>query len=265
MRFIEVRQLPRLGDTKAIEEARKEILALHADEVARSNFIDNNADKYGYLRSALWQLGSMKCWYSEAKLQYQAGHVEHFRPKKKVAKVEHCGYWWDAFDWTNLRLAHPTVNVRVTDYQSGKVVGKGTYFPLRDESKRAVDKVTEANEEPVLLDPTVPQDCRLLSFELSSGRPTPSVKKEDDEWRFLRADLSIDFYHLDEGTWNVARKDLIDEMVVLCDALIAAKTAIPHDAEVYEELLSTLVERTNHLAEFSSVAIQVAREKGVWI
>ncbi len=263
MRFIQLNQLPRLGDPTVAEKAKQDILALQADEDARSQFIDGNPDKYGYLRGPLWQLGSMKCWYSEAKLQHQTGHVEHFRPKKKVAKVQHCGYWWDAFDWTNLRLAHPTVNVRVTDYQTGKLAGKGTYFPLKDESKRATDKVTESNEEPVLLDPTVAQDCRLLCFELSSGRPIPTFKKEDDEWSFQRADLSIDFYHLDEGTWNVDRKDLIDETGKLCDSLVAAKVALPHDADLYEELATALIERINHFAEFSSVAIQVAREKGV--
>ena len=189
--------------------------------------------------------------------------MEHFRPKKKIAKVAHTGYWWDAFDWTNLRLAHPTVNVRVTDYLTGKLVGKGTYFPLRDEAQRATDKAGEVNELAVLLDPTVVSDCRLLSFELSSGRPVPRYKKDEDEWKFQRAALSIDFYHLDEGTWIVDRKDLIDETSVLCDELIAVAAAVPRDDERYELLVADLLERVDHLAEFSSVALQVLYEKGV--
>lgn len=263
MRAVKINQLPRLVDPKAIEKANQEITAFKHDEKALSEFIDDQADEYRKLREALWHLGSMKCWYSEARLQEQQGQVEHFRPKKKVAKVKHSGYWWDAFDWTNLRLAHPTVNVRVTDYLTGKLAGKGTYFPLRDEAQRATDKAGEANESAVLLDPTVTNDCRLLSFDLSSGRPVPRFKREEDEWRFQRADLSIDFYHLDEGTWNVDRKDLIDETSKLCDELIAVAKVVPRDIERYELLVADLLDRIDHLAEFSTVAQQVLCEKGV--
>lgn len=263
MKLVKIKQLPRLADRAAIEKANQDILALQANGAALSKFIDDNADKYSALREALWHLGSMKCWYSEAKLQQQQGHVEHFRPKKKVAKVQHCGYWWDAFDWTNLRLAHPTVNVRVTDYLTGQLAGKGTYFPLRDEAQRAIDKAGEVNQEAVLLDPTIVGDCRLLSFDLSSGRPIPRYTKEEDEWKFQRADLSIDFYHLAEATWTVDRKDLIDETAKLCDELIAVAAAVPSDVERYEVLVADLVERVDHLAEFSTVAMQVLYEKGV--
>lgn len=263
MKAVKIKQLPRLVDPAAIEKANKEIVAFKDDEEALSKFIDDRADEYRKLREALWHLGSMKCWYSEAKLQEQQGQVEHFRPKKKVAKVKHPGYWWDAFDWGNLRLAHPTVNVRVTDYLTGKLAGKGTYFPLRDEMQRATDKAGEANEQVVLLDPTVIGDCRLLSFDLSSGRPVPRFKKEVDEWKFQRADLSIDFYHLAEATWVVDRKDLIDETSELCDDLISVAAAVPRDVERYELLVADLLERIDHLAEFSSVALQVLFEKGV--
>lgn len=263
MKAVKIKQLPRLVDPAAIEKANQEIVAFKDDEEALSKFIDDRADEYRSLREALWHLGSMKCWYSEAKLQQQQGQVEHFRPKKRVAKVKHPGYWWDAFDWTNLRLAHPTVNVRVTDYLTGKLAGKGTYFPLRFEAHRATDKAGEANESAVLLDPTVIGDCRLLSFELSSGRPIPRFKKEEDEWKFQRAELSIDFYHLAEATWTVDRKDLIDETSKLCDELISVAAAVPRDIERYELLVADLIDRVDHLAEFSSVALQVLCEKGV--
>lgn len=263
MKPVNIKHLRRKADLAAIEKANNDIFAFKDDEDARSKFIDDEAEAYRALRDALWHLGSMKCWYSEAKLQQQQGHVEHFRPKKKIAKVAHTGYWWDAFDWTNLRLAHPTVNVRVTDYLTGKLVGKGTYFPLRDEAQRATDKAGEINELAVLLDPTVIGDCRLLSFDLSSGRPIPRFKRDEDEWKFQRADLSIDFYHLDEGTWIVDRKDLIDETSELCDELIAVAAAVPRDIERYELLVADLLERVDHLAEFSSVALQVLYEKGV--
>lgn len=262
MRPVNTKHLPRLADLNAVEKARQDI-ELKAGEDERSKFIDENSSTYSNLRESLWHLGSLKCWYSEALLQQQQGHVEHFRPKKKVATVKHGGYWWDAFDWTNLRLAHPTVNLRVTDYLTGKKAGKGTYFPLKNPDMRASDKANEIFEEPLLLDPTKPRDCRLLCFDLSSGKPIPSFTKEQDEWKFQRADQSIDFYHLDEATWTMLRKDLIDETAAICNELVAVAATVPRNDDRYEELVTVLVERTGHSAEFSSVALQVLQEKGV--
>ena len=103
--------------------------------------------------------------------------MEHFRPKRRLSGAGHSGYWWGAFDWTNLRLAHPTVNRRVTDYLSGKKAGKGCYFPLRDEEQRAECKEDEINEEPILLDPMRAQDCKLLCFDSENGKPVPRYSK----------------------------------------------------------------------------------------
>src|SRR5262245_37285233 len=113
MRYINKRHLQRLGNLRALNQANSEITQI-TDENERSSYIDDHAGDWAKLRNALWTLGCGKCWYSEAQLQQQQGHVEHFRPKKRVAAADHCGYWWDAFDPDNLRFAHPTVNTRVT-------------------------------------------------------------------------------------------------------------------------------------------------------
>jgi hypothetical protein len=215
------------------------------------------------LRSSLWTLGCAKCWYSEATLQQQEGHVEHFRPKKRLSGVRHSGYWWRAFDWTNLRLAHPTVNRRITDYLSGKKAGKGGYFPLRYEGQRADCKEDEMNEEPALLDPTNAQDCKLLCFDSENGKPVPRHSKEQDEWRHERAVLSIAYYHLDEGTWNYKRKDLMDEVGLLCDRLIQIAAQDPIDRNEYDHFIDELLQYLDPFSEFSSAAWQVVREKGL--
>jgi hypothetical protein len=171
MRHINNRHLPRLTNTAQADNAKAACDALPENQ--RSDYIDDNGDCWTYLRPSLWQLGGMKCWYSEAQIQEQEGQVEHFRPKKRLHGVRHAGYWWRAFDWTNMRLSHPTSNIRRTDYITGEVAGKGSYFPVRDEANRAIDDVGEAAEEPVLLDPAVATDCKLLSFDSSNGRPVP--------------------------------------------------------------------------------------------
>lgn len=259
MRHIAKSHLQRLVDLSSLEKACKDIAAIE-DPDLRAQFIVDNAELWSKIKPALWNLGCCKCWYSEAVLQQQEGHVEHYRPKKRVASARHSGYWWDAFDWNNLRLAHPTVNVRVTDYLTGLKAGKGTYFPLHDPDRRAISKATESEERAVLLDPTVSEDCRLLCFESSSGRPIPRFSAEENPWNHQRAKDSIEYYHLDEGTWNFKRKDLMDDVGVLCDKILAAFEV---DPALYEKLIAELMEYIHSFSEFSAAAYQVVREKGI--
>lgn len=264
MRYIDKRQLRRLADLRDIDLAKAQIAALPADE--RSDFIDDNGARWSALKSALWTLGNMKCWYSEDELQQQQGHIEHYRPKKKphgLNGVVHSGYWWRAFDWTNFRLSHPTCNVRITDYLSGQTVGKGSYFPLRDGNIRAVDEAAERNENPVLLDPTVSGDCKLICFDSYDGKPLSRFSKQQDAWRNERAVQSIAFYHLDEGTWNYKRKDLMDEVGILCDQLTAAESAVNKDHSVCDDLKDKLASFIDEHQPFRSACIQVIKEKGL--
>ncbi|MBL4781252.1 MAG: hypothetical protein JKX92_03330 [Porticoccaceae bacterium] len=255
MRHINNRHLRRLVDVSQAENAKAECDGL--DAVARGGYIDANGDSWSYLKPGLWQLGSMKCWYSEALLQEQEGHVEHFRPKKKLHGAKHGGYWWRAFDWTNMRLSHPTSNIRRRDYLTGEVAGKGSYFPVKNEQFRAADEASEINEQPVLLDPTVATDCKLLAFDSSNGRPVPRYSEEQDCWKFKRADQSINYYHLDEGTWNFKRKDLMDEVAVLCDRILSS------DEQDIEELIEELLAYSEPHEEFISASEQVILEKGL--
>ncbi len=257
MRYIKLSDLPRLVNLTELEEACKEIEKIVTED-ERKKYIDNNYQKWTAIKEALWNLGNNKCWYSEVKLQRDQGHVEHFRPKKSVAGVKHCGYWWKAFDWHNYRYSHRTCNTRITDYLTGVLCGKGTYFPLKEPEKRATCKAEEALEEPVLLDPTVASDTRLICFDISSGKPIPYVTEDVNIWKNKRARLSIDYYHLDEGTWNVNRSDLIDDLNVLCDRLEES------EGEVYDQLTNELYSRyLNDQAEFLSLSYQVLKERGL--
>jgi hypothetical protein len=114
MRPIDNRHLRRAADLRQLNESNAAIAALPEDE--RKQFINDHEAECSAIRGALWGIGYMKCWYSEASLQEPEGHVEHYRPKKKTSGARHGGYWWRAFDWTNLRLSHPTVNRRKMDY-----------------------------------------------------------------------------------------------------------------------------------------------------
>lgn len=257
MRFIKNTDLPKLTNLTDLNRACKEIEQLSSDD-ERKRYIDQNSGKWTAIKEALWNLGNNKCWYSEAKIQRDQGHVEHYRPKKDVAKKDHCGYWWRAFDWHNYRFSHPTCNTRITDYLSGKLCGKGTYFPLKDETQRARCKADESNEIPLLLDPVIPSDTKLICFDTSSGKPIPSIAEDVDEWKYKRAKQSIDYYHLDEGQWIVDRSDLIDALNALCERLESS------DGEEYEKNINELFTKyLNERAEFLSLSYQVLKERGL--
>ena len=232
-------------------------------EAQRRKAIDDNSDKWSALKEELWKLGDMKCWYSESTIECNLAEVEHFRPKKRVTGEHHSGYWWCAFKWENYRIAHPLVNKRLTDYQTGKLGGKGCYFPLRNGCPRATCEEEQLNEEPVLLDPTLASDCELIVFDSTNGRPVPRYKETDDEWRHYRAEQSIEFYHLSEGSWNAAREDIMKAVAILCDRLIELKEATPIDLNEYDRVIDNLSVHINSHAPFLSAAWQVVLEKGI--
>jgi len=265
MRFIDfghIQRIARREQLDALREALRELERIH-DDAERRKYIDGHAPAWSALRYALWTIGGCKCWYSEAHLEADAGEVEHYRPKKQVwgSRPPHGGYWWRAFDLTNLRLAHPLVNKRRPDYSTEQKAGKGCYFPLRHEENRAMDPASEAREEPVLLDPVIAGDCRLLCFDSSSGAPVPRFTEEQDEWLHRRALDSIGYYHLDEGTWNYKRFELMCEVRILCDDIL--KAARDEEWDRFDSMLDELEHHMSYFAEFSSAAIQAVREKGL--
>ena len=114
---------------------------------------------YGHasVKTALETAQHGKCCYCENKFRAAApGDVEHFRPKKgarqdKGHPIEHSGYYWLAYAWSNLYFSCLICN------RSGK---KG-FFPLADSTKRArIHHDNIDDEQPLLLDPGGRDDPR---------------------------------------------------------------------------------------------------------
>jgi uncharacterized protein (TIGR02646 family) len=97
-----------------------------------------------FLKRHLFELFHGKCAYCEAKLQHvSSGDVEHYRPKKKVDEAPgHTGYWWLAYECTNLLPCCERCN-------RGR--GKMNHFPVRGTHARSMEEVP--NEVPLLLNP----------------------------------------------------------------------------------------------------------------
>lgn len=168
------------------------------DKAAKDKIIDDNAAHWGKLKSWLLELSHNKCWFSEAKDVFSHWHVEHFRPKKTAKDLDGTateGYWWLSFDWSNFRICGGVGNVK-----------KGTYFPLREGCLRISLGGDLRYEDPVLLDPSDPDDPNLLSFNKDGEViPAPFI---DNDWERFRAEVSIERYKLGHDPLVQKRKVL---------------------------------------------------------
>ena len=137
-----------------------------------------------------------KCWYTEVPLVGQDVHIDHFRPKAAVKPFENFkynhliqdkGYYWLANDPSNYRACCIYANRKTGGG------GKGNYFPLADDGVYQSEK-DENNEHPMLLDPCVAEDVKLLSF--LGNRVVPAT---DDELGKERVRVSAFIYNLTDA------------------------------------------------------------------
>ena len=145
------------------------------------------------------------------------GEIDHYRPKAGVAKSEHPGYWWLAFDWRNWRFVCKHCNSQFTDPETGTVGGKGNHFPLLDGETRRIcnegdyeDYEDLLDEDPILLDPAEREDPQLLTFT-GDGRPAPAMKDEQSPG-YWRAKDSIKIYHLNHSRLNRERRKIYNRV-----------------------------------------------------
>lgn len=173
----------------------------------RAAYINSQSDLWTRLKPELEKLSARKCWYCEARENRSDRAVDHYRPKNKVrkAKPPFHGYWWLAFDHGNYRLCCTWCNSRRCDRATGDAGGKGDYFWLMDEGKRAREEGKSFKHEgAVFIDPCKPQDVALLWYA-DDGRVISKYDKTQKPEAYKRADLSIEYYNLNERDIKEAR------------------------------------------------------------
>jgi 5-methylcytosine-specific restriction endonuclease McrA len=111
-----------------------------------------------------------KCAFCENKPVGSPPQVEHYRPKDGIKYITHTGYYWLAYEWSNLLLACGNCNN-----------AKGTNFPITNAQGRvhgpvllAGGKIDEkqnlifnnplANELPILINPEIKNPAKHLFF-----------------------------------------------------------------------------------------------------
>jgi uncharacterized protein (TIGR02646 family) len=167
MRFIDLEEIkPTIRDKiEALEVARAAVLA-EPDSDLRAALINRCRGLWTAVRDTFAAYSNDKCWYVECKNLGTDDDIDHFRPKSGVKEdPTHPGYYWLAFDWTNLRLSCHRANRPRTNPETGETGGKAGHFPLIDPATRAQAPADDLSREvPALLDPTKLADVVLLSF-----------------------------------------------------------------------------------------------------
>lgn len=199
---LEVINNPDNNGLDAIQLERKINLA---KDNARKKAISSKSDVWGRLSEILSKQSTGKCWYCESNELRSDNPIDHFRPKGRVAEcIDHPGYWWLAFDWRNYRFACTYCNSKRINVDTAG--GKQDHFPIftPPEWKKSADDPNI--ERPKLLDPTDPDDYKLLTFN-KNGEASPNTQDEDTD-NYQKAVESIKNYHLNHSPTKIARKQI---------------------------------------------------------
>ena len=120
-----------------------------------------------------------KCAYCESRIiGNQPGDIDHYRPRREVTNEDrspvtvdlngggtapHPGYYWLAYEWSNLLYACSECNRINTKKHGGVTVGKGSRFPVA--GKHATAPGGELNERPLLINPLIDEPDGHLSID----------------------------------------------------------------------------------------------------
>jgi uncharacterized protein (TIGR02646 family) len=181
---------------KRAQAATQKAIQTHEENKKREKnkedkkLIKFRSEIWAELKWHLFELFHGKCAYCEGKPRSVAsGDVEHFRPKSKVDEDEdHPGYFWLAYDETNLLPSCELCN---------RAHAKMTHFPVI--GKHARDSQKLADEQPLLLNP---YDRRVDPFQHlefdATGRALPHRGSQYGESSRIH-------YHLNRNGLSEAR------------------------------------------------------------
>jgi hypothetical protein len=205
---------------------------------------------YKRMKQTFFKLYHNKCAYCETSLRVDGwDQLDHYRPKNAVLrsngkvvcvgsrKKPHPGYYWLAYEWTNLIPSCAICN--------GK---KGAIFPLRPNSVHATRPGSEAGERPIFIHPVSenPQD----HFEYV---PSTGFLKS----KTARGKHCIDLLDLNRPALVEQRQEAYQACINrVSDVLNAVKKSEPRAARDVEKLMSIV----KGIAEYSLVGRHALNE-----
>lgn len=247
---------------KVAERAQKELEAMAEPE--RKAFIKKKSHIWRTFGQYLAKMSYGKCWYSESPDPHSFFDVDHFRPKLEAKRSETDsdvqGYEWLAFDWDNFRYAANCANRVSQNIETGNVEGKGSWFPLLENSAKAEwGNRCIPDERPVLIDPVAENEVRLMDVD-ADGFLRPSKLAVGSE--IHRVERSCELYGLNLPRLRSARQRLMREIQGELDDLLRdisavgknAITATAVDAMAFSNRRNRIRDRTRPESPYSAAA-----------
>lgn len=167
---------------------------------------------------------SGKCVYCEQKIEGdQHGDIEHFRPKARVTdendqpvmiehegeRKPHPGYYWLAYEWTNLVPSCVRCN-QASIGDTGNKIGKRNRFPVQGEYALAPGQ--ENDEEPLLLNPLFDDPNQHMRLIRDTGVLEPVTE---------RGRTCIEIFGLNDRGLPADRADKFDDIKNACCILVS--------------------------------------------
>ena len=183
--------------------ALRRVEALVATRAVTSTDFETEVYGAADLKTALWRMQSRKCCYCEKVVaEPETQPVEHFRPKARVTergRPSVVGYWWLAYDVSNLWFACSNCNVK-----------KGDRFPLRPGARRLVAKKHPARvrEDALLIDPGETNPATALGFVAVRERWYLAASPGSDQGAATIREVKLDRDALDEDRNDYVRWSL---------------------------------------------------------
>jgi len=245
--------------------AEVEILAeqMLDNEDARGQIRD---ELYKFPRQLLLKATHGKCAYCEEKIEpgQRHGDVEHYRPKAAVRdingqsvmierggeQVKHPGYYWLAYNYSNLLPSCLACNRRALNVGTGLKTGKADLFPTLD--GQWASRPDEVNtERPALLNPWLANDdpAEHLALDIDTGRVIGRTE---------RGRITVELIGLNRDGLPEARK-------LACEAVTDAYSfSVSDQARGITPRLQPVLDAKYGIAEYSAfqwAAITRARQR----
>ncbi|MFJ3867336.1 HNH endonuclease family protein [Streptomyces nigra] len=271
MRFINQEEIkPKIREYLAsLEEAHTAVMN-ETDPELRKKLFAKYQSRWTALRGVFEEASHGKCWYVECKNPGTDEDIDHWRPKSRVNGVKnHPGYYWLAFDWTNMRLSCHRANRKRINPETAESSGKSDHFPLLNPEDRAFSETDDLRKErPTLLDPTNPADPALLSF-LPNGEVSLSPAFAHSDLARQRLDISRIALHLD---WPKFRDDRIMLYNSIARLVERGQREAPVDidesascSEAFKDIIRDLIATMKPSSEYSAAAkVYVESFKHIW-
>ena len=186
-----------------------------------------DGDIYGHetVKESLEIIQNFKCCFCESKYKHiTSGDVEHFRPKAGYSQgvglqFTRPGYFWLAYDWTNLLVSCEVCNRRK----------KGNYFPLSNPNSRSTTYSSDITiEEPWFINPSIIDPESHITFY-----------KEVPMHISFQGAKTIIYLELDRPELNEMRLQKLNDLKTLENSYVIS-AGYPTEDRILENLLDRL-------------------------